>query len=241
MRSLIIALLAIGTVCLAQVPKTITIQVYLEQGGSPLSGKHDLTVTWYDRPVGGINRYTETVTVDAIDGIATLLAGSTNPIPDSLLLTGPLWLSFSIDGAPELLPRTVLSSVPYALLAQHAMVADALSPEVTGVVTSINEIAGGVEVVGTNGITISRNGNTLNIAQSAKAIRGRVDAVAGQYRYRVTTNSPFNNPTMICAVVHSDTFVGVTPMQVDATLGAFTLVTAAPLLDGEWIEWSIQD
>lgn len=240
MRNLVICLLVTWYPCYSQVPQTVAIQIYLEQGGVALNGQHELTVRWYDAPVGGIALFSEVLLVNVVDGLSTIQAGSTMPLPDTLLRTGMVWLGFSIDGGAELLPRTVLSSVPYALLAQRAVVAESLAPEVTGVVTSINEVAGNIEMVGSNGISITRSGKAIIVGQSNASWRGRIDAVAGQHRYRVDIGTAITNKAVIYATVHADTFVGVTVTDVDTTAGTFIIAASAPLQIGEWIEWGIQ-
>lgn len=240
MRSLIIMLLATCLQCAAQVPQTIAVQVYLETNGNALNGQHDITIRWYDAPVGGSVLFVESLNVEVVEGIATLHAGSVLPLPDTLFQRSSIWLGFSIDGAAELLPRTILASVPFALVAQRSLVAESLSPEVTGVVTSINEIAGNVEVQGGHGIQVQRNGRTLTISHSGSPLNGRIEATLGKHIYKVVLGAPLPPNSMICATVHANTFVGINVDTVNEATGEFTLVASAPLDVGEWIEWRIQ-
>lgn len=240
MQSLIIMLLATCLQCTAQVPQTITVQVYLETNGNALNGQHDITTRWYDAPVGGSVLFVEAVNAEVVEGIATLHVGSVLPLPDTLFRRGSVWLGFSIDGAPELLPRTVLASVPYALVAERSLVAESLSPEVTGVVTSINEIAGNVEVRGGGGIKVQRDGRSLIISHSGSQLYGRIEAAPGKHIYKVELGTPLPPNSMICATVHANTFVGINVDTINAVTGEFTLVASAPLDVGEWIEWKIQ-
>lgn len=239
MRSLIYTLFCLATSCLAQIPQTVTLQVYLSDAGEPLSGMHTISVRWYQQPAGGGWVFDEDIDAVVVDGLATVIAGSIKPFPSNLLASAPLWLGFSIDGGPELLPRTVLTSVPYAMVAQRALVANALAPEVTGVVTSINEVAGAVELVAGRGMQVQRKGNTLEFETLNPHRGGRVDAVPGVCRYRVDVGAPLEQTPTVVATVHTDSFVGVWVSDIDLVVGQFTLNTSAPLLQGEWIEWTL--
>jgi hypothetical protein len=200
---------------------------------------HTLTLRWFDVVAGGVALHSENLEVDVAEGIATVQAGSAVPLPVGLLRRGQLWIGISVDGGPELVPRTVLASVPYALMAERALVAEALAPEVTGVVTSVNEIAGAVEVVGGLGVRVQRTGHTLTLSADGAIARGVEPGVRGQHLYRITMPKPLPSPITISATVRSDTFVGVSVAEVDVAAGTFTLVTSAPLLDTESIEWII--
>ncbi len=239
MRSLLLLSLVFVAPCIAQVPRVLTIQMYLEAGGIPLSGVHSLMVRWFNDPVAGLPLHAEDVEADVVDGIATIHVGSNVPLPADLLRKGPLWLAISVDGGPELVPRTMLASVPYALLTERALVAEALAPEVTGVVTSINEIAGAVDIVGSQGIHISRAGRRLTISARSAIAHGTIRGQPGIHRYTVTLPEPLPSQVHIAAAVIADTFVGVSVEGLDVATGSFTLITSAPLLDSESIEWAI--
>ncbi|MCO6467150.1 MAG: hypothetical protein J5I53_11110 [Bradyrhizobiaceae bacterium] len=241
MQRLVLIFIVCGAVvCSAQIPQTITFQVYLEQGGIQFNGKHELVTRWYSTPTGGTPLHVESLVTDVVDGLATVVAGSAIPLPPGLLRSGTLWIGFSIDGGSELVPRTVLTSVPYALLADKALVAEALAPEVTGVVTSVNEVAGAVEIVGKDGIHVNRQGKTLTVSATNALQRGRIDALPGEYQFTIRLNNPFPPNTTIYAHVVSKTVVGVTVLDIDNALGEFTLIASAPLIEGEYILWYVQ-
>ena len=73
----------------AQVPAIISVQLYLEESGVPVTGTRDLGVAWYTSAVGGVSQHTEILTTDVVDGIATVYVGSSVPLPPDLLLSGP--------------------------------------------------------------------------------------------------------------------------------------------------------
>lgn len=239
MRSLLFILLFVTGICSAQVPQTLTIQVFLELGGSPLDGIHSIAVSWYNVPAGGTSLFTEDLQASFIEGVATITTGTSTPLPPNIFLNGPLWIGFGIDGSAELIPRTMIASVPYAMLSQRALIADALSAEVTGVVTSINEAAGALEVVGERGIDVVRDGQTLRLSLKGSNLIGKTLAEPGKYQYRVQVGSALPATSVITAVVHSLSFVGVWAVDINVGKGEFTLLTAAPLQADEWIEWVV--
>ena len=71
-------------------------------------------------------KHTESFTTDVTRGVVTLYLGSIRAVPVELLTSGPHWLGVRVDGGEELLPRTPVLSVPYAMLASHALVADSV-------------------------------------------------------------------------------------------------------------------
>ncbi|GMV52441.1 MAG: hypothetical protein IAE64_02415 [Flavobacteriales bacterium] len=237
-RSIIFFFLA-GSWAMAQIPRQFTLQLYLETNQIPLQGSHDVAVFWYGQPVGGTAEHSENFVTQASEGIVTLTLGSTVPLPLTLLQRGLVWLGISIDGAPELLPRTALNSVPYSLFTHHADIADALSPDVTGVVTSVNEVAGRVELVAGRGVTISRDGHTLTLEASRSFARGQLKGIAGVFEYTVSPGIEIPPEATIAASVLSNTYIGVSVRNIDYQTNTITLCTAAPLTDTELIQWVI--
>ena len=161
----LVFLVVAATLLSAQVPRTISYQgVLTDGGGNPISdGAHSLTVRIYDAPSGGALIHTETQTVVTARGIFSAIIGATAPIPASLAFDRAYWLGLSVDGGVELAPLTALTSVPYAL---RSAVADALAPGATGVVTSINGQSGALTLQGAGGTTISQAGGVVTITST---------------------------------------------------------------------------
>ena len=168
-----------------------------------------------------------------------MLLGSVVPLPPDLLLSGPFWLGIRVDGGNELQPRTALATVPYALLADRARIAQALAPEVTGVVTSVNEIAGMVQLEGGSGISIQRSGSTLRIDRESSRESGVIEDQPGQYRFSVTPLTTLLPQHRVRAEVLAETHIGVRVTDVDLTSNTFTIELAAPLSADERIVWSL--
>ncbi len=125
MRVLSLLLLTIATPSLA-VPLEINHQGRLHDAlGVPLDGSHDLTVRIYDTATGGSAAWTEQHTGVALDnGYYTLQVGAVSALDDTLFDGNTLYLSLQVDAGAELSPRLPLVSVPYAIRAETATVAD---------------------------------------------------------------------------------------------------------------------
>jgi hypothetical protein len=124
--------LLVTTTCVAQAPRTITYQgVIVDASGVPIAdGTHALTISLYESLIGGAAIFTESSTVLFVRGLFNTMIGSTNAIPASVAFDRPYFVGVSIDGGAELLPRTALGSVPYALrtsIADRALTSDSAS------------------------------------------------------------------------------------------------------------------
>ncbi len=115
-------LVALSTTATAA-PKEIHAQGVLRDAeGALMAGDQELVFAVYDSDVGGQALWQETVTVTVIGGVFdVLLPGDleTFPLPADLFHEDDRWLSITLAGQDEL-PRTRLSSVPYALQADLA-------------------------------------------------------------------------------------------------------------------------
>ena len=103
------------------IPQTLSYQGYLtDASGAPLTGAHSLTFSLYTVSSGGTAQWSETQgTVQVSNGLFTVELGNGTAFPLDLFAT-PLWLGISVDGDPEMSPRTPLSSGGYAFKAEDA-------------------------------------------------------------------------------------------------------------------------
>ena len=81
-------------------------------------GAYLVSFRLYSFDIGGVPMWTEDVTVFTDDGIFDAILGNTNPI--TVGFQQQRWLGISIEGEPELVPRTQLTAAPYAFQATRA-------------------------------------------------------------------------------------------------------------------------
>lgn len=172
MNRLISFAIVLSFVCLhqswAQIPRTISFQGVLTdaQGNLIPDGNHTLALKLYDNVSSPTPMYTETQMVPVIKGIFNVIIGSVTPLPTSVLFDRAYFLGVSVDGGLELVPRTALTAMPYALRAERANIAEALVPNAPGVVTKINNQSGDIALVGAGSTTITNSGNQITISSA---------------------------------------------------------------------------
>lgn len=103
----------------AQVPRTMSYQGVLKDGSGVIVPDDDYTFEFriYTTSTGGLTPWTETQIIHLTGGLLNATLGAVNPLV--LPFDVQYWLGISIDGGPELLPRTPLTGAPYALNAQQ--------------------------------------------------------------------------------------------------------------------------
>lgn len=116
----------LGPLSLAQAPRLISYQGYLESSGTPVNAPQNLTFKLYLDPAGGSALWTETQTgVPVSGGLYNVTLGSITPFFTDF--SRKLYLGVTIGGGTEL-PRTLLTAAPAALaLAAPATVSAELS------------------------------------------------------------------------------------------------------------------
>lgn len=168
MRVFIAVLLVLSCTAHAQVPRHISYQGVLAdaQGNLVPDGNHELSLTLFDAATNGNALFTETQTVPVVNGIFNVIIGSVTVLPPSLSFDRAYFLGVRVNGGGELSPRTPLTAVPYALRAERAGVAEALAPNASGAVTSINNQSGSVTIQGGGGTTVTNNGAVFTISST---------------------------------------------------------------------------
>lgn len=229
----------------AETPDRISFQAYMTKGGVPVGGDVSLTVSWYGQPVGGVAVLVEPHFASFKSGFSTLLLGAHAGLPDSLLLSGTAWIGLTIDGEQEMVPRTMLTSVPFARVASYSQIAGSLHPNVTGVVTSLNEVAGNVRIVADTGLSIRREGNLLRLGISGSdfqsAYSGIVIPAEMGYRFPVDVGVPITDRTVILAMVLSGdhTTIGCSVRVLNRDEGKIEIVTGALITPESRIHWLV--
>lgn len=144
----------------AAVPNTISYQGLLTDGaGTPVAdGPYDLTLTLYSVPSGGGALWSETQNaVPVVRGIFSINLGSVSVL--TLPFDQPYWLGVSIGADPELVPRTPLTSSPYALNVRTPLPANSIDAQVIidepGIAQSI--------LIGSHAVIGNANFNPVNL------------------------------------------------------------------------------
>ena len=117
-----LALLLVPCLAQAQITPYMSYQGVLRDGsGNPVAdGSYSVTFRIYVVDSGGTALWTESQALVAEGGIINAYLGSVTPLFDTLDFVGPYWLGISVEGAAELTPRTLFTSVPYAVHAGYA-------------------------------------------------------------------------------------------------------------------------
>lgn len=127
----LLALTLLAAPAFAQVPHDMTYTGRLvDGGGSPLTGPVDLELRIFDAEFGGTQLYSEEhlgVVLGATGGFSVQLGLGTSPSGDfdaDLFSEVDRWLEAVAD-AEVLTPRQIIGSLPWALVAEQALVAEA--------------------------------------------------------------------------------------------------------------------
>jgi hypothetical protein len=169
----VLLLLGACTMLLAQSvpPRVFTYQGVLitPNGNAVPDGTYPLTLRLYSTPTDGIASWEEQHSVVTTNGVFDVLLGTISPLPQDF--STAFWLAVELQDDDEMLPRTRLSAVPYALYSDRARVADSLSADARGVVRSINGADGALILEGAGSTLISQQGNRITIATPASVER----------------------------------------------------------------------
>jgi len=122
MNKLFITILLFISLCLwaQNVPQTIDYQGRLaDNNGNYLNSVVTVDFLIYDAETGGTLLWNETQDVSCANGIFHVLLGSMEPFASDLFDGADRWLELVVSGE-TLSPRTVVASVPYAIIAETA-------------------------------------------------------------------------------------------------------------------------
>jgi hypothetical protein len=114
---MVVVLLAtlLPLVVFAAVPQRINYQGYLtDSAGNPVNGSVSVVFSIYGAATGGTAIWTETQTVVVNNGSFNVQLGSVNSLP-SPFPGSPTYLGIKVGADPEMTPRQLLASAPYAL------------------------------------------------------------------------------------------------------------------------------
>lgn len=100
----------------AEVPPIINYQGNLmDSGGNPVGdGSYSVTFSIYNSAISAVPIWTETQNVNIQNGLFSVVLGMTNPFTDDVFGVATKFLGIKVGSAPELSPRTLVVTVPYA-------------------------------------------------------------------------------------------------------------------------------
>lgn len=88
--------------------------------GQGLTGEHRVIFRLYDSPDGTLVLWEEVKLLTFLQGAYRATLGNQVSLPAELFLIGDLYLGVTVDGDSEMKPRTPISSVPFARVAEVA-------------------------------------------------------------------------------------------------------------------------
>lgn len=175
-------------------------------------------------------------------GYCHVTAGRSIELPESFLRSATAAVGFAIDGSIERLPRISVARQQFSETARNALNAQSLDPGFTGLVTSINEIAGHISMIGRDGVRVERDGSQLIIRyQASKRIRGIISGNNINHQFTISPGIELNDGQRVFAyVTNSTTHIDVSA-DINILEGTIILTAAAPLLASERLVWEIYE
>lgn len=221
-----------------QIPALVTMPLAIE---SPelRDGDHQVTVRWYDDAVSGLLHSTERTSITIQNGRSSVTLGSSSPLPIGLLQGGNAWISVQFDGASEPALRYQIQPTALAQTAAFALVAASLDPRATGLVTSINEVAGAVELAGGEGISIARSGQRFVVSHATAEERGKISGNGSAWQFIVNLqDTSLLGSDIICSVESQHGLV-LTTSSFDAPSRSYVITTSVILQPDETLRWHV--
>ena len=137
----------------------------IDSSNSPVTGVLEVTFTLYRQATGGAAIWTEPIDVAFDEGYFSVSLGTINTLDQDLFDGSDLFLGVTLDGQEEFEPRTQITSVPYAFLAESVIgkvdAIDGLSVNGTPVIDSNGHWLGDVQVHSSDVSCSSERAGTL--------------------------------------------------------------------------------
>lgn len=145
-----ILFLAAPQVVLADVPDLINYQgVLTDASGNPVAdGNYSVTLSIYSSAIGGVALWSETKNVTTTNGLYNTRLGSVTPLSSSVFSGTNRFLGTTVSPDPEMIPRTEITTVPYAYR-----------------IATVDGAAGG-SITGDVDVSSNSVGNALSVTQS---------------------------------------------------------------------------
>jgi hypothetical protein len=238
MKLYILLFIASWGAALGQIPALVTLPLAIE---SPdlRDGEHQVTARWYNDAVSGTLYGTERTTITILNGRSSITLGSSSPLPVDLLQSGYAWISVQFDGAAEPTLRYQVLPTALAQTAAFALVAASLDPRATGLVSSINETAGALELAGGDGITITHSGQRFIVSRASTLEQGRISGNGKAWQFTVSVqDTSLLGSELVCRVESQSGLVLATSFY-DPQSKVHVITTSAILQPDETLRWHI--
>jgi hypothetical protein len=172
------------------IPRLLSFQgVLIQPDGTVYSdGQYVISVKLFGTLTGGVPVYSDEISTAVIGGVFNLIIGEQVSLRD-VDFTQQLWLEIGLPGTAQqaFSPRTKLTSAPYAMAAHSSVVAGGLAPNAKGAVLSLNGASGNLNVSGSGGLVITRNGADINI--DASSVVGNITITTLDSVIRITNQN----------------------------------------------------
>ena len=118
----LVAVFLAASSAVATFPRLMNYQGRLDDAnGKPLAnGNYQVTFRLFSVPTAGSPLWQETQTVTTVEGVFAVLLGSVDSIPDFIFYQDSAYLEIQPAASNAVLPRSRLSTVPYAMRAKDA-------------------------------------------------------------------------------------------------------------------------
>jgi len=98
------------------IPNLVDFQGRLNDSlGNPLTSTESILFSLYDTDSGGVALWSETQSVDVVDGLFHVTFGSVNPLSETDFSGPDRWVGVTVGTDPEMTPLIRVGAVPYAL------------------------------------------------------------------------------------------------------------------------------
>jgi hypothetical protein len=149
-----------------QIPLTMSYQGILTDasGEAVPDGSYELFFNIYDIAEEGSSLWTESHTIEVVQGIFAVTLGSSNPLV--LPFNKPYWLGITVGSSEEMSPRIEMTASAYALSARTVLDSSITGAKIatSQVVRSVNSLTDSVVIQGGENVTITSEQNRITIS-----------------------------------------------------------------------------
>jgi hypothetical protein len=205
-------------------------------------GWYEITLRFYATPSSQDILAQEQLQGRFHGGYCHVTAGRSIEIPVSFLRCPTASIGFAINGFPERQPRIIVARHQFSEVATNALIAQSLDPGFTGFVTSINELAGPITLLGRDGIIIERDRTQLLLRhRPSTLVRGVVTGNDTTHQFTIAPGVQLTDQHKVRAYVTNSTTHIAVSADISVPDGTIVLTATAPLLASERIVWELYE